>query len=111
MVSKAMEAAEKLKGEGVSVQVLNVSTLKPLNSDEILKYARGKKAIITAEESVKTGGLGQAIASVLFGKINAAFEQVAIDDVFGTSAQNYEELLVHYGISAEDVYRAVKRAL
>jgi transketolase len=111
MVSKAMEAAERLKAEGVSVQVLNVSTLKPLNEGEILKYAQGKKAVISAEESVKTGGLGQAIASVLLGKVNAAFEQVAINDVFGTSARDYEELLAHYGLSSEDVYKAVKRAL
>jgi transketolase len=111
MVSKAMEAAEKLKGEGLSVQVLNVSTLKPLNEAEILKYAQGKKAVISAEESVKTGGLGQAIASVLLGNMNVAFEQVAINDIFGTSARNYEEILAHYGLSSEHVYKAVKRAL
>ena len=111
MVSKAMETAERLKAEGVSVQVLNVSTLKPLSDEEILKYAKGKKAVITAEESVKTGGLGQAIASALLGKVNVPFEQIAIDDVFGTSAKDYEELLVRYGLSANDVYKAVKRAL
>ena len=111
MVSKAMEAAEKLKSEGVSVQVLNVSTLKPLKEEEVLKYARGKKAIISAEESVKTGGLGQAVASFLLGKVNAAFEQVAIDDEFGTSALGYEELLTHFGLSSDHVYKAVKRAL
>jgi len=111
MVGKAMEAAERLKGEGISVQVLNVSTLKPLNSEEILKYAKGKKAVISAEESVKTGGLGQAIASMLLGRMNVAFEQIAIDDAFGTSARDYEELLIHFGLSAEDVYGAVKRAL
>jgi transketolase len=111
MVSKAMEAAERLKSEGLSVQVLNVSTLKPLNKAEILKYAQGKKAVISAEESVKTGGLGEAIASVLLGKMNVAFEQVAIGDIFGTSARDYEELLVRYGLSGEDVYKAVKRAL
>jgi len=111
MVSKAMEAAEKLKAEGISVQVLNVSTLKPLNDEEILKYAREKKAVITAEESVKTGGLGEAIAAVLLGKVNAAFEQVAINDAFGTSAKSYEELLTFYGLSTEDVYKAVRKAL
>jgi len=111
MVSKAMEAAQRLEAEGISVQVLNISTLKPLNNEEILKYAQGKKAVISAEESVKTGGLGQAIASVLLGKVNVKFEQVAINDVFGTSAREYEELLTRYGLSAEDVYKAVKRAL
>ncbi|MDR3342812.1 MAG: transketolase family protein [Treponema sp.] len=111
MVSKSMEAAEKLKVEGISLQVINVSTLKPLLKEEVLKYAAGKKTIITAEEAVKTGGLGQAIASLIIGEVNASFEQVAIDDIFGTSAHSYEELLVKYGISADDVYKAVKRTL
>ena len=111
MVGKAMEAAERLRGEGISTQVLNVSTLKPLNGEEILKYAEGKKAVVVAEESVKTGGLGQAIAAILLGKVNCAFEQVAINDAFGTSARDYDELLAHYGLSGEDVYKAVKRAL
>jgi transketolase len=111
MVSKSVEAAEKLQAEGISVQVLNVSTLKPLVKEEVLKFARGKKAIITAEESVKTGGLGAAIASLLFGEINAAFEEVAINDQFGVSAHSYEELLVKFGLSSADVYNAVKTAL
>jgi transketolase len=111
MVSKSVEAAEKLKGEGVSVQVVNVSTLKPLAREEILKYARGKKAVVTAEEAVKTGGLGQAIAAAIMGEVNVPFEQVAIDDIFGASAHNYEELLEKYGLSANHVYAAVKRTL
>jgi transketolase len=111
MVSKAVEAVERLKGEGVSVQVLNVSTLKPLLKDEVLKYAKGKKAVIVAEESVRSGGLGQAIASLIIGEVNARFEQIAIDDIFGTSAHTYEELLVKYGLSSDDVYKAVKKAL
>jgi transketolase len=111
MVWKAMEAAELLEKDGISTQVLNVSTLKPLPPEEVLRYARGKKAVVTAEEAVKTGGLGQAIASLILGKTTVSFEQVAIDDRFGTSAHNYEELLTAYGLGAQDVYRAVKKAL
>ena len=111
MVSKSLEAAEKLKAENISVQVVNVSTLKPLLKEEVLKYAKGKKAVITAEESVKTGGLGGAIAELLFGEIHVPFKQVAIEDVFGTSAHSYEELLVEYKISANNVYNAVKEAV
>jgi transketolase len=111
MVSKSVEAAERLKAEGISAQVLNVSTLKPLYKDEVLKYAAGKKAVITAEESVRTGGLGQAIASLIIGEVSGAFEMVAIDDTFGTSAHGYEELLVKYGISQDNVYNAAKTAL
>jgi transketolase len=111
MVRESMEAASKLKNEGVSVQVVNVSTLKPLLKEEVMKYAKGKKAIITAEEAVKTGGLGSTIASLLFGEINVPFRQIAIDDVFGTSAKTYEELLVEYGVSSANIYNAVKETL
>ncbi|MCL2602268.1 MAG: transketolase family protein [Treponema sp.] len=111
MVSKSVEAAARLKEKGFSVQVVNVSTLKPLLKKEILKYAAGKRAIITAEESVRSGGLGEAIASMVIGEVDAAFEMVAIGDTFGTSAHGYEELLVKYGLSAEHVYKAALKAL
>jgi transketolase len=111
MVSKSVEAAEKLKAKGISVQVLNVSTLKPLHKKEVLKYAAGKKAIVTAEEAVKSGGMGEAISALVLGEVNAKFEMVAINDEFGTSAHNYEELLSKYGLSADHVYRAVTKAL
>jgi transketolase len=111
MVGKSVEAAEKLRAEGISVQVLNVGTLKPLYKKEVLKYAAGKRAVISAEEAVRTGGLGQAIASLIIGETDGAFEMVAIDDVFGTSAQSYEELLVKFGISRDTIYKAVKAAL
>jgi len=110
MVSKAIEAAEKLKSENIAAQVVNVSTLKPLLKEEALKYAAGKKVIVTAEEAVKSGGLGANIAALLFGEINVPFRQVAINDVFGTSAHSYEELLTEYKISAADIYNAVKGA-
>ena len=111
MVSKSVEAASRLRARGISVQVVNVSTLKPLHKKEVLKYAAGKKAVITAEEAVFNGGLGQAIASLIIGEVKAKFEMVAIDDKFGTSARGYEELLVKYGLSADHVYKAVLKAL
>jgi transketolase len=113
MVSKAVEAAELLKKDSIAVQVVNVSTLKPLLKEEVLKYVRGRKAIVTAEEAVKTGGLGGAIASIIMeaGEGVVPLQQVGIDDIFGTSARDYDELLEKYGLAVGDVYKAVKRAL
>jgi transketolase len=111
MVRQSMEAAEKLRAQGIGVQVLNVSTLKPLSAEEVLKYAAGKRAVVTAEEAVRSGGLGEAIASILMGASSLPFEQVAIDDAFGTSAQDYGELLERFGLSSAHVYQALKRAL
>jgi len=111
MVWKSMEAAEKLQGRGISTQVVNVSTLKPLHKAEVLKYATGKKAIVTAEEATKIGGLGQEIVALLFGELHVPFAQVGIDDEFGASARTYEELLTKYGLSSDHIYAAVAKTL
>ena len=111
MVWKSVEAAELLKAEGISAEVINVSTLKPLKKSEILKYVAGKKAIVTADEQTKIGGLGSAIASLIIGEVNVPFEQIGIDDQFGTSAHSYEELLVRYGLTEKDIAQAAKKAL
>lgn len=109
MVWKSVEAAERLQGEGISVQVVNVSTLKPLFKEEVLQYAVGKRGILTAEEAVQNGGLGQTIASMLFGEMHIPFGQIAINDEFGASAHSYEELLEKYGLSSTHIYSAVKK--
>ena len=111
LVTKAVAAAEILKQEGISAEVINVSTLKPLKKEEILKYVAGKKAIVTADESTKIGGLGAAIASLIIGEVHLPFEQIGINDEFGTSAHSYEELLVRYGLSEKDIALAAKKAL
>jgi transketolase len=111
MVWKSVEAAALLKAEGISAEVINVSSLKPLKKSEILKYTAGKKAIVTADESTRIGGLGSAIAAQIIGEVNLPFEQIALDDDFGTSAHSYEELLVKYGLTEKDIANAAKNAL
>jgi transketolase len=117
MVSKSVEAAEILKKSGIGVQVLNVSTLKPLLKKEILKYAKGKQVIVTAEEAVKNGGLGNSIAAILAeeparpGETPVPFVQIAIEDSFGASAHSYEDLLGEYRLDANSICKAIKKAL
>ena len=100
MVSKALEAAESLENDGISVKVVNVSTVKPLNREAIIQLAKGCKVVVVAEEHSLIGGLGSAINEALVGMRNVALGFVGIDDCFGTSASNYEELLVYYGLTA-----------
>jgi len=111
MVWKSVEAAELLKTDGISAEVINVSSLKPLRKSEILKYVAGKKAIVTADEATRIGGLGSAIASSIIGEVSLPFEQVAINDEFGTSAHSYGELLERFGLTQHDIARAAKKAL
>ena len=110
MVWKSWEAAQLLKAEGISVEVINVSSLKPLNKTEILKYVAGKKAIVVAEDDTRIGGLGSAIAAQIIGEIHVPFESVAIDDTFGTSAHSYAELLEHFGLTEHHIAQAVRKA-
>ncbi len=111
MVWKSMLAADILQAAGISAEVINVSSLKPLKKEEILKYVVGKKAIVTAEEATRIGGLGSAIASLLIGEVNLPFAQIAIDDQFGSSAHSYEELLERYGLTERHIADAARLAL
>ena len=111
MVSRALTAAEELKAEGVSVKVVNVSTIKPLDRQAVIDCAKGMKAVVTAEEHSVIGGLGSAIAEALRLEKGVSLDFVGIEDVFGTSALNYDELLEHYGLTAQAVTAKIKSLL
>jgi len=111
MVSKALEAAEELAKDGISVRVLNVSTIKPLDREAIIAQAAGVRALITAEEANIIGGLGSAVVEALRGVRHAPLEFIGVQDSFGLSAENYEILLRHFGLTAAAVAEAVKRLL
>jgi transketolase len=111
MVSKAIEAAETLEKEGISVKVVNVSTVKPLDQQAVINCTKGFKGVVTAEEHSIIGGLGGAIAEALRGVKGQPLEFVGIQDKFGTSAYNYEELLAFYGLTAEAIADSVKKIL
>jgi transketolase len=111
MVSKALEAAEELAKDGISVRVLNVSTIKPLDREAIIAQAAGMRALVTAEEANIIGGLGSAVVEALRGVRHAPLEFIGVQDSFGLSAENYEILLRHFGLTAAAVAEAVKRLL
>jgi transketolase len=110
MVYKALKAAEALEKEGVSLRVVNVSTLKPMNEEAIRKLAGGVKGVITVEEHSIIGGLASAVAFILRGRA-IPMEAVAIQDCFGQSALSYEELLEHHGLTDSAIVKATKKIL
>ena len=107
MISKAMEAAEELEKTGISVKVVNVSTVKPLDEKAINEATVGCKAVVTAEEHTIIGGLGSAIAEALRLETNLPIEFVGVKDCFGTSAQNYDDLMEYYGLTSKAISDAV----
>jgi len=111
MVSKALEAAKSLAEQGISVKVVNVSTVKPLDRQAVIDCVKGLKGVVTAEEHSVIGGLGSAIAEALRGVKGQKLEFVGIQDKFGTSAYNYAELLAYYGLTPEAIVDSVKKVL
>ena len=108
MVSKALAAAEELAKTGISVKVINASTVKPLADEEVLAHVEGCRGVVTAEEHSVIGGLGSAVAEALRRERNLPIEFVGVNDTFGTSALCYEELLAHYGLTVSAIEDAIK---
>ncbi len=106
MVGKALEAAEKLAGQ-ISVKVVNVSTIKPMNTQAIVDLAKDCKGVVTAEEHSVIGGLGGAIAEALC-KACKPIEFVGVQDQFGSSAHNYPDILEYMGLTAAKIEEAVR---
>ncbi|MDP3013363.1 MAG: transketolase C-terminal domain-containing protein, partial [Candidatus Subteraquimicrobiales bacterium] len=110
MVEASLRAANLLKEEGIEAEVINVSTLKPLDSKTILLSAKKTKAVVTAEEHSVIGGLGGAVAELLVENLPLPLKRVGIKDQFGQSG-NPEELLQHYGLTSADIISSVRQVL
>ena len=106
MVSLALAAARELEGK-ISVRVVNVSTIKPLDQTMIIELASTCKGVVTAEEHTVIGGLGSAVAQAL-AKTGRPVEFVGINDTFGCSGHSYQEVLEHHGLTKEHIVDAVK---
>jgi transketolase len=110
MVWIALQAAAQLKEEGISVEVINMHTIKPLDEEAILKSVRKTGRVVTAEEHMRNGGLGDAVAQVLSRHLPSPHEYVAVNDTFGESGLP-EELMEKYGLGVSHVVAACKQAL
>ena len=110
MVAKALEAADALAEEGVSAAVIDMSTIKPIDRELIVEWAKKTGAIVTAEEHNVIGGLGSAVAEVLVEEALVPMERVGIEDVFGESGTG-GELVEKYRLTAEHIVEKARRAM
>lgn len=110
LVWNALEAAKLLVTEGVSCEVINIHTIKPLDAATILDSVSKTRAVVTAEEHQKAGGLGSAIAELLVQKMPVPMELVAVNDTFGESGEP-TQLLEKYGLGISHVAQAVRNVL
>jgi transketolase len=107
MVGLALSAADALAAEGISAEVIDVATIKPLDAETILASARKTGAVVTAEEHSVIGGLGSAVAEVLAEGAPTRMRRVGVQDVFGTSGEP-DELLEYFGLSAASIAAAAR---
>ena len=110
MVYEALQTAETLAYEGIEATVINLHTIKPLDTACLEKYAALTGCIVTAEEHQAAGGMGSAVAEHLARTIPTPLEQVAVMDSFGESGQP-GELMTKYGLDAAAIVAAAKRAI
>jgi len=110
MLTSCLEAAASLEEEGISAEVINVSTIKPLDNDTIITSVQKTKCCVTAEEHSIIGGLGSAVAECLSEGSPAPLERVGVKDSFGESGEP-SELMKKYGLTVDDVMTAAKNAI
>jgi transketolase len=110
LVWEALQAAALLENEGIKAEVINIHTIKPLDEEAILRSIDKTGCVVTCEEHMYNGGLGDSVAQLLCRTMPKPMEYVGINDVFGESGTP-EELMVKYGLKAINIVEAAKKAL
>lgn len=110
LVWKAIEAGEALAAKGINAEIINIHTIKPLDTDAILKSILKTKCVVTAEEHQMNGGLGDSVAQFLSRNHPTPQEFVAVDDSFGESGTP-DELMKKYGLDSVDIVKAVEKVI
>lgn len=110
LLHKALVSAKELLKEGIEVEVMNLSTIKPLDEKSLLDFVRRVGKIVTLEEHQIAGGMGSAVAEYLAQNYTVPIEFLGVRDEFGQSGSP-EELIEHYGMGVKDIIQAVKKIL
>jgi len=110
LVWKAIEAAEILESSGISAEVINIHTIKPLDKSAVLSSVKKTKCVVTAEEHMMNGGMGDSIAQLLVREFPTPLEMVAVNDTFGESGTP-AELMVKYGLDASNIMDAALKVI
>ncbi|PKP03607.1 MAG: transketolase [Bacteroidetes bacterium HGW-Bacteroidetes-6] len=110
LVWEAIEAVRELEKSGISAELINIHTIKPLDSQLLLQSIAKTGCVVTAEEHVAAGGLGEAVAALASTKTPVPVELVAMPDSFGESGTP-EELMIKYGLKSSNIIEATKRVI
>ena len=110
LVWESLEAKKVLAKKGISAEIINIHTIKPLDEEAVLASAQKTGCVVTAEEHMMLGGLGESIAQLLVRKLPTPLEMVAVNDSFGESGKP-ADLMKKYGLSSEDIIIAAEKAI
>jgi transketolase len=110
MVWKAIQAAKELEKNNISVDLINIHTIKPLDQKSILESVKKTKCVVVAEEHLMNNGLGDSISQLTSRNFPVAIEYIAVDDQFGESGTP-EELLDKYGLNVENIIKAAEKVI
>jgi transketolase len=110
LVWESIEAAQVMEQQGISTEIINIHTIKPLDEEAVLTSVSKTKAVVTAEEHLMNGGLGDSIAQLLSRKMPTPLEMVAVNDLFGESGKP-EDIMKKYGIDSSNIIKAVETVL
>lgn len=110
LVWEALQAAKELENEGISAEIIDIHTIKPLDTDAVVASVAKTGAAVCAEEHLIAGGLGELIAGTLARHLPAPVEFVAVDDKFGQSGSP-SELMKVYGLDASHIVSAARKAV
>ena len=110
MVNEALEAAKLLFAEGIEISVINMHTIKPIDAACVTEYAQKCGNVVTVEEHSVIGGLGDAVADVLMGKVCCKFKKIGVNDQFGQSGKA-ADVLREYGLTADQIAAKIKETL
>ena len=110
LVWEAIEACKALKEININAEVINIHTIKPLDRDAIIKSVKKTKCVVTAEEHMLNGGLGESIAQLLSRELPTPLEMVGVNDTFGESGTP-RQLMEKYGLTSSDIVKASKKVV
>jgi len=110
MVTESLEAAKLLEADGISAAVINVHTIKPIDAECVTEWALKCGKVVTVEEHSVIGGLGDAVADVLMGKVACGFHKIGVNDQFGQSGKA-ADVLREYGLTADQIAANIKSHL
>ena len=110
LVWESLLAAEELTKFGISAEVINIHTIKPLDTKTILDSIRKTKCAVTAEEHMLNGGLGDSIAQYLSTTLPTPIEMIGVNDTFGESGTP-RDLMIKYGLSSDNIIESARKVM